>query len=320
MTAALRAQAVWRSFEEVQALRGVDLELHSGTVHALIGPNGAGKTTFLRLCTGLVAPERGQLEVLGLDAGSDSIEVRRHIGFFPSGDRSFYLRLSGLENLSFFARLHGLSRREALAAARTAMAQVDLEAAVDQRVGTYSHGMQKRLSVARALVLEPPVLLVDEATHDLDPVAAKTVRHLVTAAAGRGAAVLWTTQRLDELRNFADVVTVLTSGEVRYHGSVPGLMSLADVGSYLLRTGGELTDVPMLPRALDAVLRPEPDLGPDYLRLTLGPEGRLGEVITRLETDGIPVHGCAETRSSIEEAFLGLTGPGSHPADAKAHP
>jgi ABC-2 type transport system ATP-binding protein len=309
MTPALLARGVWRSFEEKPALRGIDLDLKHGDVHALIGPNGAGKTTFLRLCTGLVAPDRGELKVLGLDAGSDSVAVRRHIGFVPSGDRSFYLRLTGLENLSFFARLHGLTRRDSLRAARRAMGQVDLTDAADQRVGAYSHGMQKRLSVARALVLDPPVLLVDEATHDLDPVAARTVRQLVSDAAGRGTAVLWTTQRLDELRDFADVVTVLTAGEVRYHGTVPGLMARATVVTYLLRLVDDTDGVPPLAERLDARLHEVPELGPHFLRLSLGPAGRLGEVIADLEAGGLQVAGCAETRSSIEEAFLGLTVP-----------
>src|SRR5690348_6472912 len=189
---------VSRQFGSTVALRHVCFEVQYGELCALLGPNGAGKTTLLRLLTGLVAPTAGTIRVGGIDVGATPAEVRRKIGWFPSGDRTFYLRLSGLENLIFFGRLHGLSRREAAARALEVLDQVELTDAARRRVGTYSHGMQKRLSMARALLMRPRFLLVDEATHDLDPVAAQRVKELVRRAALDGAAVLWTTQRLDE--------------------------------------------------------------------------------------------------------------------------
>ncbi len=312
-TAAIAARGISRSFGPKRALGEVSLAVAAGEIHALIGPNGAGKTTLLRVLTGLVDPDAGDVTVLGHDPGAGSRDLRRRVGLIPSGDRSFYLRISGLENLVFFARLHGMRRREALAQARRALGEVDLLDAARLNVGAYSHGMQKRLSIARSLLTEPDVLLVDEATHDLDPEGARRVRDLVRAVAGRGAAVVWTTQHLDELRGFADAVTVLSLGRVRFTGTVPELMAHSLPRRYLLRlqngslAGGSLQ--PILGQAvqgfgtLTAVGQGD---SPDFL-LVLEEDIVLGDALASLASAKVQVLSCREERSEIEEAFLSLT-------------
>src|SRR3954453_2168963 len=149
-----------RRFGAVEALRGVTFEVEAGEIHALLGPNGAGKTTLMRILSGLVDPSAGTAYVLDRRAG----QSRHLVGLVPSGDRSFYLRLSGLDNLMFFARMHGLRRRAARERAAELLGAVGLGEAASRPVNTNSHGMQKRLSSARALLHAPAVLLVDEAT------------------------------------------------------------------------------------------------------------------------------------------------------------
>jgi ABC-2 type transport system ATP-binding protein len=222
---AVEVRGLHRRFERSIALDGVDFTVRAGEIHALLGPNGAGKTTLLRTISGLVAPTEGSVHVLGADANSGTRARRGHVGLVPSGDRTFYLRISGLENLVFFARLQGLRRRRAIARAHEVLTAVGLTDAAHQRVGTYSHGMQKRLSIARALLTEPGVLLVDEATHDLDPEGAQRVRALVAERAATGTAVIWATQRIDEIGGFAKRVTLLSAGRVRFAGSVDELLA-----------------------------------------------------------------------------------------------
>ena len=303
---------VSRRFGDKLALNCVSLAVEPGSVHALLGPNGAGKTTLLRILTGLLKPTTGDVAVLGEQIGRRSLQSR--IGFIPSGDRSFYLRISGRENLVFFARLHGIRRRDAFTRADRALASVDLADAASKRVGAYSHGMQKRLSIARALLTEPEVLLVDEATHDLDPEGGLVVRQLVSDLARRGTAVLWTTQRLDEIRGFADRVTLLRSGETCFSGSVPELMSYAIPRRYLLRirngTPGSPTLTSRLQSALGARGTIAPEGGSEHFVLALADDAVLGEAIAALTATDLHVLTCREERSEIEEAFLHLTRTG----------
>lgn len=261
----------------------------------------------------MLAPSSGSVSIAGLDATSGSLELRRSIGLVPSGDRSFYLRISGLENLAFFARLFGMRRRQAVAAARVALDAVGLGDAAKLRVAAYSHGMQKRLSVARALLTQPRVLLVDEATHDLDPDGARVVRELVTGVAGRGAAVLWATQRLDEIRGFADRVTVLDEGTCRFTGTVPALMAQVTPSRYLLRLRNGSAEPAALERIVREALAAKASVAPagesmDEFLVALADGVVLGDALSSLIEARLLVVACREERSEIEEAFLRLTG------------
>jgi ABC-type multidrug transport system ATPase subunit len=195
--------------------------------------------------------------------------------------------------------------RKAAARARAAevLAEVGLSAAARRPVSTYSHGMQKRLSVARAVLTAPPVLLVDEATHDLDPENADRVRGLVAGLAATGSAVLWATQRIDEIRGFARDVTVLAEGRVRFAGPVSALLAAAEATRYVLRLGGAA------PAArLPAGARVEPLPDPGHVLLELGPDASLGDAIAALVAAGASVEDCRRERPEAEDAFLALTG------------
>ena len=311
--ATIDVREVARSFGSRRALVDVSLAVGAGEIHALLGPNGAGKTTLLRILGGMMRPDSGSITVLGADASKDSRAQRAVVGLVPSGDRSFYLRISGLENLIFFGRLYGFRRREAKRRAHEVLAAVALEEAAGVPVGEYSHGMQKRLSVARALLTEPRVLLVDEATHDLDPEAARSVRRLVQGIAEEGAAVLWATQRLDEIRDFAHHATLLRAGEVCFAGSVAKLAALVRVTRYVVRlrsaSGAALPALLALRQSLltTATIELASD-EPDLFVVDLRAEASLGEALAALAGAGVDVVSCREARSEIEEAFVQLTG------------
>ncbi len=291
---------VFCRFGDKVALNGVDLAIAPGEVHALLGPNGAGKTTLIRVLSGLMNPEQGTVFTNG------------RVGLVPSGDRSFYLRISNLENLIFFARMHGLRLRQARARAREALDAVGLADVANRPVGRCSHGMQKRLSVARALLVNPDVLLVDEATHDLDPEGARTIRALVRRLADQGSAVLWTTQRVDEVPDFADSVTLLLHGGVVFTGSPAQLAARAPTDRYLIqaRTRGTGTPPPLAALQLaagpDATITSTNDLG-YFLLAPRDPHG-VGLAVARLVNGGFDVITCRQAQSEMEEAFLALTG------------
>jgi ABC-2 type transport system ATP-binding protein len=311
---AIEVRDVSRHFAAKRALDHVSLRVAPGEIHALLGPNGAGKTTLLRIMTGLTDADSGQVVLQGVpDRDPTSRETRGLIGLVPSGDRTFYLRISGLENLLFFARLHGLRKRQARERAHECLRDVDLEAAARIPVGQYSHGMQKRLGIARAFLTHPPLLFVDEATHDLDPAAAILVRDLVTQAAERGAAVVWATQRIEEIRGFAGDVTLLGEGRVRFQGTVPQLLAITEATRFLVQLrAADLGASEMLERgtgALDGLglLAPVGEEDPSHFVLELAKGVVLGRALAALQGAGLDVMACREERSDIEAAFIALT-------------
>src|SRR4051794_11679235 len=302
---AIEIEGLHRSFGSVHALKGVDLEVAAGEIHALLGPNGAGKTTLMRILSGLVDPSEGSAYVLDRRAGRSS-ELRALIGMVPPGDRTFYLRLSGLENLTFFGRLHGLRRRAARARAAELLAAVGLADAGERPISTYSHGMQKRLSFARALLVDPQLLLVDEATHDLDPVAAQQVRELAAERTPHGAGVLGATQRIEELHGFAERVTVLDRGTVAFAGSVPALAAIGGGDRHILQFASAAA---ISPTALDGLgsLHPAPGEVAGRVLRALAPGASLGAAITALTAAGAEIVSCRDERPPIERAFLAVT-------------
>jgi ABC-2 type transport system ATP-binding protein len=310
------ARNLTRRFGRKVALDAVGLEVGRGELHALLGPNGAGKTTLIRILLGLLDPTEGVVELLGRELGRHGRDLRHLVGFVPSGDRSFYLRISGLENLVFFARLQGMTRRRALERSHEVLEHVGLADAAKERVGVYSHGMQKRLSVARALLAEPKLLLVDEATHDLDPDGAERVRNLVRLACAQGSAVVWATQRLEEIRGLADRVTLLHKGRVEFLGSVHELTAHARPGEHVLRLTNCRPAGPAMYVAAEAALRGHGTLVPvggedsEHYVLSLDEGVVLGDALTALAGADVKVLACRERRSEIEDAFLTLTKEG----------
>ena len=314
----VEASGVTRRFGANEALRGVSLAVDAGEVHALLGRNGAGKTTLLRVLTGLLDASSGEVRIAGLDVSGSPRAVRRLIGVVPSGDRSFYGRLSGLENLVFFARLHGLRRRRARERALGALASVGLSEHARRPVQAYSHGMQKRLSVARALLTEPPVLLVDEATHDLDPEGAERVRRLLRNAADGGRAVVWATQRVEEIRGLADRVTLLEEGSVRFQGSVPALLARSAQTRYVVRLANGKPDGQLPEQSLRLTLAPLAGLerlsagansdrdGGDDFRLVLADGATLDDALRVVLAADVRLVSCRQERPEVESAFLAL--------------
>jgi len=213
---ALRKLLGRRGPSVVEALTDVSLEVRAGELFGLVGRNGQGKTTLIKTACGLVEPSAGRVRVFGFDTVRSLREVKRRVGLVSADERTFYYRLSGRDNLVFFARLHGLDegartpRIEALA--RT----LELEPVLDRPFQEYSTGNKQRLAIARALLPDPPLLLLDEPTRSLDPISAEGLRRALRAWArqGDGRTVLITTHNLAEIEQLCERVAILSRGRV----------------------------------------------------------------------------------------------------------
>jgi len=206
-----------RAKDPVEALRDVTLSVRRGEVFGLIGRNGAGKTTLTKIIATLVQPTFGAVSVNGYDTVRDEASVRGQIGLASAEERSFYWRLTIVQNLTFFARLYGLNARAARARIAELLAQFDLKPLALRRFGELSTGNKQRMAVARALLNSPPVLLLDEPTRSLDPLAASSMRALIGSLAESDppVTVLLTSHNLAEIEELCARVAVISQGRIR---------------------------------------------------------------------------------------------------------
>jgi ABC-2 type transport system ATP-binding protein len=202
---------------EVEALRDVSFHVDPGEIVGLIGPNGAGKTTLIKIISTLVTPTAGSVEVEGFDVVDEPAAVRARLGLVLTDERTVYWRLDGRQNLEFFGVMAGLAPAAARRRAGELLEAVGL-ASRDKRVMGYSSGMRSALNLARAVMAEPSLLVLDEPTRSLDPLASAQIGELLRSETGRGRAVLLASHRMDEVASLCDRVVVLVGGEVRFVG------------------------------------------------------------------------------------------------------
>jgi ABC-type multidrug transport system ATPase subunit len=217
----------------VVALRDVSFSAQPGRILGLVGPNGAGKTTLIRIIAGLLDPDEGRVLVGGCNPTVDPAGASRSLGLVLADDRSLYWRMTGRQNLEFHASLFGLPRREAATRATELLEEAGL-AERDRRVFGYSTGMRARLAIARALVHRPSLLVLDEPTRSLDPLAAREVCMALRALADTGHTVLLSSHKLEELERIADDVVVLVDGRVTFHGAMESLRTFGETAAFRL--------------------------------------------------------------------------------------
>lgn len=203
--------------DPVEALRDVSFEVDTGEIFGLIGRNGAGKTTLTKIVATLVQPTTGSVSVHGHDSVSNDEHIRRQIGLATAEERSFYWRLTSEQNLMFFARLHGLADRVAKERIKGLFAKLELEEVARRRFGELSTGNKQRLAVARAMLANPPVLLLDEPTRSLDPLAAARMRELIRSLAEQDppVTILLTSHNLAEVETLCARVAIISRGRIR---------------------------------------------------------------------------------------------------------
>ncbi|MER7759086.1 ATP-binding cassette domain-containing protein [Streptomyces sp. NPDC097619] len=316
MPGAIYAEGLVKTFGDVRALDGVDLDVPEGTVLGLLGPNGAGKTTTVRVLTTLLQPDSGRALVAGIDVLKHPNEVRRSIGLsgqFAAVDEY----LTGRENLQMVGRLYQMGAKAAKTRADELLERFGLAEAADRTAKTYSGGMRRRLDLAAALVVRPPVMFMDEPTTGLDPRNRQALWDVIQELVSGGTTLLLTTQYLEEADHLAHDICVVDHGKVIARGTSDELKA---------RTGGERVEVvvhergqiPGAREVLGLYGKGSPTVEEHTRKLTVPVTGGaklLAEVIRDLDARGIEIDDIGLRRPTLDDVFISLTGHAAEQAE-----
>ncbi|KQX13654.1 ABC transporter [Streptomyces sp. Root431] len=314
MPGAIYAEGLVKTFGDVRALDGVDLDVPEGTVLGLLGPNGAGKTTTVRVLTTLLQPDSGRAVVAGIDVLKHPEQVRRSIGLsgqFAAVDEY----LTGRENLQMVGQLYQMKAKAAKVRADELLERFRLADAADRTAKTYSGGMRRRLDLAAALVVSPPVMFMDEPTTGLDPRNRQALWEVIKELVAGGTTLLLTTQYLEEADHLAHDICVVDQGKVIARGTSDQLKA---------QTGGERVEVvvhepEMIAGARDVLARygiagrgqAEVSVEDHTRMLTVPVSGGakiLAEVIRDLDAVGVEIDDIGLRRPTLDDVFISLTG------------
>ena len=305
------------TYKKHRALQRMEFRVEPGTIHGFVGPNGAGKTTTLKIICTLMKPQQGAVRVFGRDVVRRVHQVRSSIGFMPD-HFAMYRQMSVYEYLDFFGAAYGLGSKDRDRVIRDVLELTDMDGRQDDLIKGLSRGMSQRVSLARVLVNDPSLLLLDEPASGLDPRARIELMDILRALKGMGKTVFISSHILSELAELCDAVTIVDRGTVKFSGPIDDLLSAA---------GGEVTYRLVLDPPRDGA--PEPaDLGEDLTAIP-GVSGavrdadRPGWLVT-FDRDvipvndilggvialGLPVVGFAEEKKHLNRAFMELTAGG----------
>ncbi len=308
MSAALQARALTRRFGDNVAVAGIDLEVAAGEIYGFLGPNGAGKSTTVRMLTTLLLPSAGTATVAGFDVRNDADKVRLRIGVALQ-EAALDPKQTGREFLDMQGRLYGLSAADRRRRVSELLVLVDIGEAIDQRIGTYSSGMKRRLDVAAALVHEPEVLFLDEPTTGLDPSSRAAVWDEVRRLNEQhGVTIFLTTQYLEEADALADRVGIIAKGRIVAEGTPTDLKR--SVGSDVIIAKGQPGDTERIKKVLESVegVGSIEFAGDEVVISAATGAKAISPVAVALSDAGIAVEGLTLRTPTLDDVFFRVTG------------
>jgi len=306
--AAVEVRNLSQSFGERWAVRNASFDVAAGALHGFVGPNGAGKTTTLKIICTLLEPQAGTIRVFGKDVALHAGEVRRRIGFMPD-HFSMYRRMSVFEYLDFFGAAYGLATAERDKVIKDVLALTDMRSRENDLIAGLSRGMQQRVSLARVLVSDPDLLLLDEPASGLDPRARIELMEILKELRGMGKTIFISSHILSELADLCDSVTVIDAGRIKYSGGMRTLLVKSnDHPTYRLCVGGEWPDLEERLGGLQGIVRVEQVDGRPEYRVAFDWAATDTNALLRGVLDmGVTVVSFTEERRHLNEAFMDLT-------------
>ncbi len=305
MEPVIETRRLTKRFGSFTAVAEVSLQVNSGEVLVLLGPNGAGKTTTTRMLASILPPSEGEARVAGFDVVTQAAEVRRRIGLLTE-HHGLYTRMRAGEYLAFFGSMYGLAEDEARRRGQDLLEQVGMPDVIHRRLGEFSKGMRQKLALVRALLHDPPVLLLDEPTSAMDPASARLVRDSILELRSSRRTLVVTTHNLAEAEQLADRLAIICQGAIAAQGSVQELKRL-HVGPPImeLRAAGPLDGaLRSLPADLKMVAS-----GPDWVRYQAdAPAQANPRVLAAMAMAGVPVVTLSEVGRSLEAVYLKVVG------------
>jgi ABC-2 type transport system ATP-binding protein len=305
----LDIEGLTKRYGELTALDSLTLKLRQGQILGLIGPNGAGKTTAIKILVGLARPTSGKATIAGVDCVNDSRRIKRLVGYMPDVFGS-YDNMRVREYLDFFGAAFGIRRKRA-ARIDEVLETTGATYMQDRYVETLSHGMKQRVAVARTLLHDPEVLILDEPANGLDPLARIEMRELLLKLAASGKTLLVTSHILPELSRICDQVAIITRGKLRASGALADIMRQVSQRRTMEVQLADGEQVESAARVLREALSPDEDVQPSpaesMIRFsTAMSEQQLGDVLARLVTHGVSVTQFRELQTDLEDAFLSV--------------
>ena len=298
--------------ETFVAVRAIDLRVERGEIFGVLGPNGAGKTTTLRMLATLLEPTSGEVRILGIDVKTHPREIRANLGAMLSGERSLYWKLTARENLEYFAALYHVPPKGQKARIDAALVAVKLSDRADDYVERYSTGMRQRLALARALLPDPPLVILDEPTVGLDPQAARDLRDRVRELKRQGRTVLLTTHYMEEADQLCDRIAIIDHGEIVALDTPAALkrrIRAEEVVSLEIGMAGE--DAPMLARLANSAVIARSERHNGTLNVTAhcaSARDFVPAAFDAARSEGATIQHVEVVPVSLEDVFISLTG------------
>ena len=301
MRSAIRLENIKKSLGDHEVLKGISFSVETGDIFGYLGPNGAGKTTTIRIILGLFKADSGNLDVLGLDI--ESSEVRRKIGFVLDMD-GLYDGMTARENLAFYSRIYGLAVEEERIGQLLEM--VELAGRGDDKVHTYSTGMRQRLALARSMVHNPEILVLDEPTSGVDPSGQIQIRKiLLNMAHKENKTIILSSHNLDEVQRICNRIAIIDRGEIKLYGELEDLRKKMGKSGIIIRSSNDITD-----EVVNEIKR-SPGLGlkevKDSKFIFMPDKGtETSDIISFLSRLGVKVEEAIKQEASLEEMYSNI--------------